>query len=64
MSLNVLSRNEILNVDIFNSAFTHYSLKENYSIIIAEYLYGLIVKSSILKPLTKCLIHHACVVNS
>jgi hypothetical protein len=63
MYLNVFSRNEILNVNIFTSAFTHYSLKENYSRIITEYLYGLIVKSTILRPLTKCLIHHACVVN-
>jgi hypothetical protein len=57
----MFSRTEILDVDIFISASTykrilqlHYrriSLWSNY-------------KSTILRLLTKCLIHHACVVNS
>jgi len=39
-------------------------IKENYSRIIAEYLYSLTVKSTILRPLTKCHIYHTYVVNS
>jgi len=39
-------------------------IKEGYSRITAEYLYGLTVKSTILRLLTKCLIYHVYVLNS
>jgi hypothetical protein len=63
MSLNVISRTEILDVDLL--LFLLFTLiKEDYSRITAEYLCGLTVKSTILRLSTKCLIHHACVLNS
>jgi hypothetical protein len=61
MSLNVISRTEILDVDLL-LLLLFILIKENYCRIIAEYLYGLTVKSTILRLLIKCLIHHACVV--
>jgi hypothetical protein len=64
MSLNV-SRTEILDVDKFTSASALIILiREIYSRIIAEYLYGLTIKLTILRALSKCFNHHACVVNS
>jgi len=63
MSLNVISRTEILDVDLL-LLLLFILIKENYSIITAEYLYGLIVKLTIFRLSTKCLIHHACVPNS
>jgi hypothetical protein len=60
MSLNVISRTEILDVDLF-LLLLFILIKEYYSRITAEYLYGLTVKSTILKLLTKYLIHHACI---
>lgn len=63
MSLNVISYTKILDVDLL--LFLLFILiKENYSRITAEYFYGLIVKSTILRLSTKCFIHHACVMNS
>jgi hypothetical protein len=63
MSLNVISRTEILDVDLL--MFVLFILiKEYYSRITAKYLYGLTVKSTILRLSTKCFIHHACVPNS
>jgi hypothetical protein len=63
MSLNVISSTEILDVDL-HLLLLFILIKENYSRITVEYLYGLIVKSTILRLSTKCLIHHACVLNS
>jgi len=59
MSLNVISCTEILDVDLF-LLLLFILIKENYSRIIVEYLYGL----TILRPLSNYLIHQACVVNS
>jgi hypothetical protein len=63
MSLNVISRTEILDVDLL-LLLLFILIKEDYSRITAEYLYDLTVKSTILRLSTKCLIHHACVLNS
>jgi hypothetical protein len=63
MSLNLISRTEILDIDLLMLLF-FILIKESYNRITAEYLYGIIVKSTILRLLTKCLIHHACVLNS
>jgi hypothetical protein len=63
MSLNVISRTEILDVDLL-LLLLFILIKEDYSRITAEYLYGLNVKSTIFILSTKCLIHHACVLNS
>jgi hypothetical protein len=63
MSLNVISRIEILDVDLL-LLLLFILIKEDYSRIIAEYLYGLTVKSTILRLSTKCLNHHAYVLNS
>jgi len=63
MSLNVISRTEILDVDLL-LLLLFILIKEDYSKIIAKYLYGLTVKSTMLRLSTKCLIHHACVLNS
>jgi len=63
MSLNVISRIEIFDVDLL-LLLLFILIKESYSRITAEYLYSLTVKSTILRLLTKCLIHHACVLNS
>jgi hypothetical protein len=63
MSLNVISRIEILDVDLL-LLLLFILIKEYYSRITAEYLYGLTVKSTILRLSTKCLNHHACVLNS
>jgi hypothetical protein len=63
MSLNVISRIEILDVDLL-LLLPFILIKESYSRITAEYFYGLTVKSTILRLSTKCLIHHACVPNS
>jgi hypothetical protein len=63
MSLNVISRTEILDVDLL-LLLLFILIKEDYSRITTEYLYGLTVKSTILRLSTKCLIHHACVLNS
>jgi hypothetical protein len=61
MSLNVISRTEILNVDLL-LLLIFILIKEDYSRITAEYLYSLTV--TILRLSTKYLIHHACVLNS
>jgi hypothetical protein len=63
MSLNVIFRIEILDVDLL-LLLLFILIKEDYSRITAEYLYGLTVKSTILRLSTKCLNHHACVLNS
>jgi hypothetical protein len=63
MSLNVISCIEILDVDLI-LLLLFILIRENYSRITAEYLYGLTVKLTILRLSTKCLIHHACVMNS
>jgi hypothetical protein len=63
MSFNVIFRTEILNVDLL-LLLLFILIKESYSRITPEYLYGLTVKSAILRLLTKCLIHHVCVLNS
>jgi hypothetical protein len=63
MSLKVISRTEILDVDLL-LLLLFILIKEDYSKIIAKYLYGLTVKSTMLRLSTKCLIHHACVLNS
>jgi hypothetical protein len=63
MSLNVIFRTEILDVDL-HLLLLFILIKEDYSRITAEYLYGITVKSTILRLLTKCLIHHAYVLNS
>jgi hypothetical protein len=63
MSLNIIYHIEILDVDLL-LLLLFILIKESYSRITAEYLYGLTVKSTILRLLTKCLIHHACVLNS
>jgi hypothetical protein len=63
LSLNVISRTEILDVDLL-LLLLFILVKESYSRITAEYLYDLTIKLTILRLLTKCLIHHACVVNS
>jgi hypothetical protein len=63
MFLNVISCTKILDVDLL--LFLLFILiKENYNRITAEYLYGLTIKSTILRLSTKCHIHHACVMNS
>jgi hypothetical protein len=62
MSLNVIFRTEILDVDLF-LLLLFILIKESYSRITAEYLYGLTVKSIILRLSTNCLIHHACIIN-
>jgi hypothetical protein len=63
MSLNVISRTEILDVDLL-LLLVFILIKEDYSRITTKYLYGLILKSTILRLSTKCLIYHACVLNS
>jgi len=63
MFLNVISRTEILDVDLLLLLF-FILIKESYSRITAEYLYDLTVKLTIWRLLTKCLIHHARVLNS
>jgi hypothetical protein len=63
MSLNVISRTEILDVDLLLLLLFIF-IKEDYSRITAKYLYGLTEKSKILRLSTKCPIHHACVLNS
>jgi hypothetical protein len=63
MSLNVISRTEILDVDLL-LLLLFILIKEDYSRITAEYLYGLTEKSTTLRLSTKCLIHHVCVLNS
>jgi hypothetical protein len=63
MSLNVISRTEILDVDLL-LLLLFILIKKDYSRITAEYLYGLTVKSTILRLSTKCLNHHACILNS
>jgi hypothetical protein len=60
MSLNVISRTEILDVDLL-LLLLFILIKEDYSRITAEYFYDLTVKSTTLKLLTKCLIHHTCI---
>jgi hypothetical protein len=63
MSLNVISCTEILDVDLL-LLLLFILIKEDYSRIATEYLYGLTVKSTILGLSTKNLIHHACILNS
>jgi hypothetical protein len=63
MSLDVISRTEIFDVDLLLLPL-FILIKEDYSRITAEHLYGLTEKSTILRLSTKCLIHHACVLNS
>jgi hypothetical protein len=64
MPLNVISHTEILDVDLLLLLLLLFILiKESYNRITAKNLYGLTVKLTILR-LSKCLIHHACVVNS
>jgi uncharacterized integral membrane protein len=60
MSLNVISRTEIFDVNLLLLLLFIF-IKKNYSRITAEYLYSLTVKSTILKLLTKCITHHTCV---
>jgi len=48
MSLNVISRTKILDVDLL-LLLLFILIKENYSKIIAEYFYGLTIKSTILR---------------
>jgi len=48
MSLNVISRTEILDVDLL-LLLLFILIKEDYSRITAEYLYGLTVKSTRLR---------------
>jgi len=62
MSLNVISRTKILDIDLL-ILLLFILIKEDYSRITAEYLYGLTVKSTMLRLSTKYL-HHACVLNS
>jgi hypothetical protein len=63
MSLNVISHTEVIDVDLL-LLLLFILIKEDYSRITTEYLYGLSVKLIILRLSTKCLIHHACVLNS
>jgi hypothetical protein len=63
MSLNVISRTKILDVDLLLLLLFIFT-NEDHSRITAEYLFGLTVKSTILRLSTKCLIHHVCVLNS
>jgi hypothetical protein len=51
MSLNVISRTEILDVDLL-LLLLFILIKEDYSRITAKYLYGLTVKSTRLRLLT------------
>jgi hypothetical protein len=66
MSLNVISRTKILDVDLLLLLLfiLKKEKKKGYSRITTEYLYGLTIKSTIFRLLTKCLIHHAFVLNS
>jgi hypothetical protein len=58
MSLNVIYRTEILDVDLL-LLLLFILIKESYSRITTEYLYGLIVKSTILRLSTK-ISHPSC----
>jgi hypothetical protein len=58
MSLNVISRTEILDVDLL-LLLLFILINEDYSRITAEYLYGLTVKSTILRLSTK-MSHPSC----
>jgi hypothetical protein len=69
MSLNVLSRNEILYVDILTFVSTLNILKKKKKKKDVEELSqkifrGVTIKPTILKPLTKYLNYPACVVNA
>jgi len=58
MSLNVISRTEILDVDLL-LLLLFILIKERYSRITAKYLYGLTIKSTILRPVNK-MSHPSC----
>jgi hypothetical protein len=67
MSLNVLSRNEILYVDILTFVSTLNILKKKKKDVeeLSQKIFRVVtIKPTILKPLTKYLNYHACVVNA